>query len=748
MSKKILIRDWDDYNKRDEELILWYSKIIESKKKEDEQLLQVLKSEYDAEDTMSDEEFLKLILGVFRDTYKSINKAIEKLEILVNKPLNPSQKKKLIDYFMGNPEKIKKVSSFIKFFEANNLLNSLSFVSLLNLFSLNLSEKKLENLIKMADTKWEWSEMDMEVNNILENVDDSATFSDSITNKVIKLKQIELNYDYNHIESYGAIDFEPRNYILLKDIKITEQLINKIKTLIEAGIFLSTADILSMSNLKIDETILDKLNILKEIAYISFEDLPKVQKLTTDDIKILIYINQIRWKKIDYINWLDFVLKLKKSEIDKIFWDIRKLWLNDITSYECFEIFYNIPEEVLQYCIKNNIRDTEDVKKVKVMYSLSRKDHMRDYILRKQGFLEENKTLSEEKYCEYFWWKWKFGKHEINQWNIWLCYLYSCLEILKKMNWFSEFIQSNFIEKDDGWLIRLPFNVWSWIKVNKDEIDRTYKVNKNRWKIRKMDINSRSEYLWFKILEIAYIKNKLISKSWSKELWIKKGDWKEDNPLDILISWENLENVEWGNSILALQELLSKENIVGWCIGWYNYMWSILKRLKELSAPKTILNIEEAKVKEKDNRIDALFNLHKTWFISIELSSSPNFSPLWEWMKKIEWKKTYFLVSGIEVVDKFWQKLSQEKLNNIRDLEIDEWWNINVKFFTSHAYSVEKCYVDKYWKKKVRVVNPHHTWIKFDMSLEKCKILFNWTFWVINIDKLFTQHSNNSALST
>jgi len=76
--------------------------------------------------------------------------------------------------------------------------------------------------------------------------------------------------------------------------------------------------------------------------------------------------------------------------------------LNDITSYECFEIFYNIPEEVLQYCIKNNIRDTEDVKKVKVMYSLSRKDHMRDYILRKQGFLEENKTLSEEKYCEYF----------------------------------------------------------------------------------------------------------------------------------------------------------------------------------------------------------------------------------------------------------------------------------------------------------------------------------------------------------
>jgi len=134
----------------------------------------------------------------------------------------------------------------------------------------------------------------MEVNNILENVDDSATFSDSITNKVIKLKQIELNYDYNHIESYGAIDFEPRNYILLKDIKITEQLINKIKTLIEAGIFLSTADILSMSNLKIDETILDKLNILKEIAYISFEDLPKVQKLTTDDIKILIYINQIR----------------------------------------------------------------------------------------------------------------------------------------------------------------------------------------------------------------------------------------------------------------------------------------------------------------------------------------------------------------------------------------------------------------------------------------------------------------------
>ena len=27
-----------------------------------------------------------------------------------------------------------------------------------------------------------------------------------------------------------------------------------------------------------------------------------------------------------------------------------------------------------------------------------------------------------------------------------------------------------FIEKEDGWLVRFPFNTWLWIKVNKSEI--------------------------------------------------------------------------------------------------------------------------------------------------------------------------------------------------------------------------------------------------------------------------------------
>ena len=250
-----------------------------------------------------------------------------------------------------------------------------------------------------------------------------------------------------------------------------------------------------------------------------------------------------------------------------------------------------------------------------------------------------------------------------------------------------------------------------------------------------MNINSKSEYLWFKILEIAYIKSKIISKS---ESWIKKWKGDENNPLDITIDWEMLESVEWGDTIETLQDFLSENSIVQWCINWYNIDYWRFEKLNNYKAPEMIIENTKTLVKSKDDRINRVFDLYWTWFIAIELSITPDFDSLWSWVKKVEWvDDAVFFVNDVKVIDKFWQELNKENLKNIHDILRDKKWNRIVKFITRHAYSVWKCYVDKNWEKRVRVVNPWHTGIKFDLSLEQCKKLFNWEFWVINIDNLF-----------
>ena len=77
---------------------------------------------------------------------------------------------------------------------------------------------------------------------------------------------------------------------------------------------------------------------------------------------------------------------------------------------------------------------------------------------------------------------------------------------------------------------------------------------------------------------------------------------------------------------------------------------------------------------------------------------------------------------------------SNGMLNDIIDADDKK----QVVFYRNHAYSLEKCYIDKdTWEKRVWIVNPRHTWIKFDISLENAKKIFDWTVAYIDIDKLF-----------
>ncbi len=631
-----------------------------------------------------------------------------------------------------------------------------SFEEIKKIISLNLNREQLENLIRLNNELLFHSL-------VIKNIDNTEILSDDIVNKAIKLHEIVLNQE-DEMASLG-MDLYVEDFIYLKDVNLSEELIKKIEKLLDKGVSLSIKDLKLIDGIEINPELENKLEKLFDKVNVDWNSLLKIQKidmdddffmklelllnawitlnwndllklknitLTQDDIKKLKYVIKQPESNPYYLDCLDFILSLKYEDIDKIISDAEKLWF-DTLSYQEFKVLYKIPEEVLQYCNENWTNNISDIEKIKALYLVSSKEYMKDYIDRKNKYLESNRTLPEEKYIEYFWSKWKFGKHEIYQWNIWLCYLYSWLEIFKKMNWFDVFIQSNLIEKEDGWLVRIPLNIWPWIKVNKADINKTYKITNNHWKTREMNINSKSEYLWFKILEIAYIKMKLMK----SRLWNKSWDDTEDNPMDINLNWDILSSVEGGDTIKTLEELFSSDCIIWWEI-WSSRNYKSLKKAEDIRAPAIILDHHKKSVQKSKNRINQLFDLFWLWLISIRVWIHPNFINSWEWIEEIQSANGAFVsVNNVKIINKSWQETSKNNLSKFQDIIQDKTWKTKILFFPNHAYSVEKCYTDSDWEKRVRIVNPWHTDIKFDLSLDTCKILFDWNFWVINIDKLF-----------
>ena len=116
---------------------------------------------------------------------------------------------------------------------------------------------------------------------------------------------------------------------------------------------------------------------------------------------------------------------------------------------------------------------------------------------------------------------------------------------------------------------------------------------------------------------------------------------------------------------------------------------------------------------------------------------NPHDIPQWEWIRSMELNGITLLIDNVNILDKQWNEIAKENLH-IPDAGYTK-EGPKVEIYAKHAYSVEKCYTDKNWEKRVWVVNPWHTDIKFDMSLEQCKRIFVWEFWVINIDNLFRQ---------
>lgn len=366
---------------------------------------------------------------------------------------------------------------------------------------------------------------------------------------------------------------------------------------------------------------------------------------------------------------------------------------------------------------------------------------IRSYIQRKNNYLKEHRTISEWKFKKLFWWSGKFWKTSINQKKLWLCYAYTWFELLKKTNWFDELIQTNLKETAKWREVRLPFcgKNWEWIKVNKNEIDKMFITKNKDWNNTKICINSESEYLWFKILEIAFIKKEIINKYLTLEYRNKKiPKILEDAFLQYYYTWDIklnlrlLRKIEWWNAQIMFYSILPENYIISNIL--YNWI--------------------------NDNMKDLAFDNFLTWLykISLWINNFNKLTNIWSeiTLAKIEKPKTKTIIikdaniiykennklKNWYILDNNWNISEVNMENNdinqtSKDIVTDQNWKNYLMLFPWHSYSIEKCYTTPKWERRVRIINPRHTWVKFDISLDECKKIFNRGITWLNINNMF-----------
>ena len=282
---------------------------------------------------------------------------------------------------------------------------------------------------------------------------------------------------------------------------------------------------------------------------------------------------------------------------------------------------------------------------------------------------------------------WKYNKAEIRQQDLWFCYGYSGIEMLKKSNPFEVLIKTSMKITEQGREVRLPF-CWderhrTWVPVSTEELDQDYEIKDKEEGDLFANINSDSA-LGFRILEIAAMKNMILNRNF-EDPELSKQAWKSFNKTGTFaITSEMLSKInEWGFSHLFLRWLMGE----GACLSF---------------------STEDKEIQE------LLFRFHRFWFINISLANP--------------WDNVHFNPNYRNVVwnqDWTFRRFSITKAG---------------KHFTSlHAYSLERCFVDsKTGEKRVILVNPIDTSRKIELSLERCMQAFpEWNVAVFDIREMF-----------
>ncbi len=532
------------------------------------------------------------------------------------------------------------------------------------------------------------------------------------------------------------------NELCNEDIKI-----ENIERLVNLWFKLDVNEIIKINKMKMNFDNL-KFALEKQLIKTNWYLIEKLEKINSEDFSKIIKLINLGIK-IDSYDCYDKFDKIKNMNINftKIENFINNYWfaiyLNNIENFNNLKIS---KEELIQ--LKKHWINTyyEITQSLEILKNL-KKQSMKDFTRRKNEYLNSNRTLSEQKFQELFWFKttedwkkitWKYWKTEINQRWLGLCYAYTWFELLKKTNWFNELIQTNLREITEWWEVRMP--IWDkngeWIKINKNEIDKKYTWINSKWKEETFNINSESELLWFKILEIAYMKNYIIKKYFWKKSYeeylkndIEKAYSEYRNNWDFNLTWNLILSIEWGNTLDFMWYILPDNYY-----STSNIFW-IKSDLRDLAFDfytkglyKIEVSIKNPDLSESKNVIPTETEKYWTWYIVDDARI------IYTWKTTLESRFNYR--DG---------KLSTKENDNNKystptspDIVTNNEWKKAVMFFKAHAYSIERCYIDKRtWEKRVRIINPRHTWVKFDISLKQCKSIFSRTVIGININNMF-----------
>lgn len=402
--------------------------------------------------------------------------------------------------------------------------------------------------------------------------------------------------------------------------------------------------------------------------------------LLDDDLKKIL---KILWIKKSEIN-NPVRNKLNKEDFE-ILLKLKEYWVN--ISVENIPVLLSTFTKEVMDCFVNTY-DRENYKNIiNIFIKNCKKKCIRDYIERKNEYLEKNRTLSDEKFIELFN-STPHKKAEINQQSLPLCYMYAAIEALKKTNAFDALVKTNIRECDDNsWEVRLPFSekTWVWVKVFREEMENN-SLTSNTSK-------------WFKILEIACLKRKWLEKKWTCKNWNIKIN-------EQIMQW--LKNGWYPADIHRL--FIPSINIISSTDWWLPDLFKELAFDNYKSGAMMISLIK----REGEERNDVT----------------------------IIWNDTQDILSyGSEFRNYNWYMYSYPcaytKYQDIKYFQYPNWyWCPHVQFCWYHAYSIEKCY-EKNGEKRVQIVNPRHTWIKYDMSFEACKSMFDREISVFDISKMF-----------
>ncbi len=593
-----------------------------------------------------------------------------------------------LNLYIKNIEKLKEIQFYLNI-NLNNLSNTIvnELIETLNnidiyMFKLIVKNKdwlkidsNIENLYKTFKSL-EWEENKCKLlfeNNIEINSESIENIKKIDYEKIIELCKLKKECEKNNIWLWIWELIEVLNSnTTFEDLEIIFPYKQDFKDIQDFNISIFIT-IFSWFNKKNMENIVRKINSLKRYIDITMLDLFSViqpQKWTKSEAEI-ITDNDIEKFKILKDIWL----RINITDIEKI----RLLTENEIS------IFKNIKQEIDNLWI-----DECSIDEYKVILNIISTKSKKDYIKRKNEYLKNNQTLSNEQFNALFkpsskeyksqnqekgYWIGKYWISDINQWNLWCCYAYTWFELLKKSNFFETFIKTSIKQTNEWWEVKIPLWDLNWhiIKVNKNEIDNTYIWPGNR----EIHINSNSS-LWFKILEIAFIKEYIINNNkYAIKPNIQKARDEYKRTQDITITSDLLQILEWGHTIDFFKHIINN-NIISSCI------------------------IGSSTSKEK--KIAILNNINK-------------------------WNVKVWLYSGWETI-----KIHPKKIKGNNG---ESWWTYEIIGY--HVYSIERTYYDPNTNENIVVfVNPYKTSEKIHITAEECiKYFWRRDITTFNMDKIF-----------